>query len=284
MKNAGAIWLVVNSASGSNTDPELESLEECCAKAGFSIERVICFPDEDLPTGADLDAASIPMVAVFTGDGTINALVTGLYGWEGSVLVLPGGTMNLLYHRLHGDRTIAEVLDAVINGQAKKLRPGVVRSQGGDALAGLLMGPATAWNEVREAMRDANIKAMADGVAEAVETSLSAPMVRCSDPPLGRPQGYPLLMFTPYDSGIEVAAYHAETPRDYLGQGLALLKQNFREGPHDNLGQYAAVTAGSMDGGPIDMLVDGEPRSGAADEELRLVECGVDLMATEFND
>ena len=33
------------------------------------------------------------------------------------MLVLPGGTMNLLYHRLHGERTLEEVVAAVARGR-----------------------------------------------------------------------------------------------------------------------------------------------------------------------
>ena len=98
------VWLVSNASSGSNDDAALAALEDGCGRHGFHVAQRTVFPEQDLPTPAVLDAAGIDRVAVFAGDGTINTLIAGLAGWSGAVLVLPGGTMNLLYHRVHGDR------------------------------------------------------------------------------------------------------------------------------------------------------------------------------------
>jgi diacylglycerol kinase family enzyme len=84
-----------------------------------------------LPTPAALDAAGIGLVAVFAGDGTINSLIESLAGWSGAVLVLAGGTMNLLYHRLHGERTTDEVIAAAARGKSALRRPGVIPLSGG---------------------------------------------------------------------------------------------------------------------------------------------------------
>ena len=104
MPGKQSLWLVVNDASGSNDEEALAALRSCCDGCGFAVEREICFPRESLPSPATLDAAGVATVAVFAGDGTVNALVAALAGWSGAVLVLPGGTINLLYHRLHGQR------------------------------------------------------------------------------------------------------------------------------------------------------------------------------------
>ena len=62
---------------------------------------------------AELDAAGIKRLAIFTGDGSLNAAITNLYGWGGKILVLPGGTMNLLCKRLNGlNTTLAKVNEA----------------------------------------------------------------------------------------------------------------------------------------------------------------------------
>src|SRR5688572_11847913 len=80
-----------------------DALHGCCGEHGFEVARLVRFPDEPLPSPAGLAGAGVDCVAVYAGDGTVNTLVTGLYGWDGAVLVLPGGTMNLLAKRLHGD-------------------------------------------------------------------------------------------------------------------------------------------------------------------------------------
>ena len=68
------IWLVNNASSGSNDDAALAALEACCGEHGFHVAHRTVFPDAG-PAHARpmLDAAGIDRVAVFAGDGTINA-------------------------------------------------------------------------------------------------------------------------------------------------------------------------------------------------------------------
>jgi hypothetical protein len=282
MGGARDIWLVRNEASGSNDAQALAALEACCGKSGLRIRRQICFPGEDLPSAAELDSAAIGLVAVFSGDGTVNALVARLAGWTGEVLVLPGGTMNLLYHRLHGEREVEEVVRLTAAGEAVARRPGVIRCPQGTAFVDLLAGPGTSWYEVREAMREADVLAVADSTAQAIEETLADPGIACRG--VGRREGYPLVMLTPHDAGIEVSGFHAETPGEFLAQGWALLRRNFREGPHDNLGLWPRVTLESTDGQPFGLLLDGEKAEAAGAQEFVLAPCEVDLLATEADD
>lgn len=278
------IWLVSNPASGSNDEAALDALRQCCGDRGFDVARHTVFPDEPLPTPAALDAAGIGCVAVYAGDGTVNGLVTGLAGWRGAVLVLPGGTMNLLYRRLHGQRTLEETLSAVSRGEASRVRPSMIHTRQGDAYAGLLAGPGTSWGRVREAMRAADVAELAQSTVAAIDETLTGEQVACVDPPLGRREGYPLLSFSPVDEGIEVEAYYAEAASDYLAQTWALLKRDFREGPHDRLGQARRITVASTRGNPFGLLIDGEEVNAGARIELELAPCAVDLLATGTDD
>ena len=275
------VWLVNNSSSGSNDDAALAALERCCGEHGFRVAHRTVFPAQELPSPAMLDAAGIDRIAVFAGDGTINALIEHLSGWSGAVLVLPGGTMNLLFHRLHGARSMEQVIAAAARNETVMRRPGVIRSPFGDAFAGMLAGPGTSWGRVREAMRAANVVELAAGTVEAIEQTLTGDMIACVEPPFGRREGYPLVMLTPFDDGIEVEAYHAETAGQYLEQAWALLKRNFREGPHDVLGKARAVRLASTEGNAFGLLVDGEQAEAAPEVEFRLAACEVDLVATE---
>ena len=275
------VWLVTNASSGGNDDTALAALEACCGEHGFHIAHRTVFPDQDLPTPAMLDVAGIDRVAVFAGDGTINSLIAALAGWGGALLVLPGGTMNLLFHRLHGERTLEQVVEAVARGEARMSRPGVIRCSYGDAFAGMLAGPGTSWGAVREAMRAVNVTELAAGTAQAIEQTLTGAMIACVEPRLGRPEGYPLIMLTPHDDAIEVEAYYAESAGQYLEQALALLRRNFREGPHDVLGRLQSVRLASTEGNPFGLLVDGEAAEAASEVEFTLAVCEVDLLATE---
>jgi len=283
MEATRRIWLVNNASSGSNDDQALLALEECCGRNGFRVAHRTSFPAQELPTPAVLDAAGIDGVAVFAGDGTINSLLTELSGWGGAVLVLPGGTMNLLFHRLHGDRPMEQVVEAAASGRSVMRRPAIIRCDYGDAYAGLLAGPGTSWNQVREAMRKTDIADMAGSTVAAIQETLGGEMIACVEPPLGRQEGYPLLEMEPTEDGIEIAAYHSESPGEYLEQGLALLKRNFREGPHEFLGRPRKLRVASTQGHPFGMLIDGEPAGAAPSVEFTLVTCEVDLIATEVD-
>lgn len=276
-----AIWLVSNPASGSNDEAALATLRQCCGESGFPVARHTVFPDRALPTPAMLDAAGIRSVAVYAGDGTVNGLIGGLAGWGGAVLVLPGGTMNLLYRRLHGQRTLEETLAALGRGEAAPVRPSVIRTPQGDAYAGLLAGPGTSWGRVREAMRAADVADLAQSTIAAIDETLTGEQVACVDPPLGRHEGYPLLSFTPAADGIDVEAYYAEAASEYLAQTWALLKRDFREGPHDRLGRARRLTVASTQGNPFGLLIDGEQAEAGPRIELALAPCAVDLLATE---
>lgn len=274
------VWLVANPSSGSNDDDALEALSRNCESAGLCLTRRIAFPEEELPTPEELDAAGLRMIAVFAGDGTINALAHALHGWRGAVLVLPGGTMNLLSLRLHGPRSSEEIVQSVVRGDARRVRLSAIRCDNHIALAGLLAGPATAWGDVREAMRELNVSAMVEETVAAMNESTEGVPVRCTEPAAGRTEGYPLLMLTPEKGHFSIKAYHAEGIVEYARQGLAILRRNFRDGPHDDLGNFTSMRIESADGTDIPLLVDGEAMQSGASVSLSLTECGVDLIAT----
>lgn len=274
------VWLLTNARSGSNSDAALEELQGHCGDAGLAIGRTIRFPDEDIPTAAELDAAGIECLAIFTGDGTLNAAVTGLYGWSGAVLVLPGGTMNLLSIRMHGEAELATIIQRYRHGAMRRWRPDVARCEAGDALAGLLIGPGTAWASVRESMRDADVAETAAKASEALTETTEGARVRCAEPPLGRREGYPLIEMTPSHRGLQLDAYHADTPLELVRQGMALLRRSFREGPHDTLGLVDRLVVENCDGEAIDILIDGEPARLGSRAEFALAPCEVDLLAS----
>lgn len=280
MDGSSRAWLVTNAASGSNAAEAVEAIEAHCGEHGLDLVRHSRFPDQDLPDPATLDAEAIHMVVVFAGDGTINALLSRLRGWGGAVLVLPGGTMNLLYHRLHGQRTPEQVIAAVAGGKARRCRPGIIRCSLGDGYAGILAGPGTSWGEVREALREADVAEVASSAVNALEQTLTGEWIACTEPRLGRPEGYPLINLTPRGDAIDIEAYHAESPDEYLEQAWALIRREFREGPHELLGRAPRVRLTGVGGSPFGLLVDGERVPSTSEAEFRLAPCEVDLIAT----
>ena len=281
---AKRLCLVTNAASGSNDAVALAQLQDDLLACAVEIVDHVTFPDADLPRPADLDAAGVTLVVVFAGDGTLNAVLNSLSGWTGAVLVLRGGTMNLLFHRLQGkDATTADAIAAMHAGTLVPIRPQVIQCAAGFAYAGLLAGPGTAWNQVREAMRESAVLDIAEGTFAALSETLEAAPVACREPVLGRAEGYPLLLLDPHDDGISVLAFHAEAPGEYLVQAWALLRRNFREGPHDHLGKVPKLTLASADGMPFGLLLDGEPAQAEASCTFQLAPSKVDLLTSLAN-
>ena len=277
------IWLVLNDASGGFDEGARRRLEQRFVGVGMTVAGTTNFPAGDFPRPAELDAAGIGLVAMFAGDGTANALVRALAGWGGAVLLLPGGTMNLLYHRLHGQRGADEVIGLVAAGRARRACPFAIRCSRGTALVDLLAGPGTSWYEVREALRSADPIAVADSAAHALGQTLAAPGIACREPSLGRREGYPLVMLTPTDDGIRVVGFHADRAIDFVKEGWAVLRHRFREGPHDDLGLVDGITLASTGAEPFGVLLDGERVESPAEDVFRLVPCEVDLLATEVD-
>ncbi|HUD30518.1 MAG TPA: diacylglycerol kinase family protein [Novosphingobium sp.] len=275
------VWLVCNQASGSNDEAAVDALVSAFAEGGFQLDRVLRFPDEPAPQPAELDEGAVDILCVFGGDGTTHSVVTSAWGWGGAVLVLPGGTMNMLAKRLHGEVTAPEIVARLAKGPLATARPPVIHSRHGIGLTGALAGPGTVWNEVREAMRSVNILEFVATAREAISQSASGPKVMCADVDCGREDGYAAITVVPRDDGLEANGYYAESLADYAGQGIALLNRDFRDGPHDELGLHRTVRLVCPTGDPMGLLIDGEPFDGAAEETFELGPCEVDLVTTK---
>ena len=280
-QSGGTVWLVCNEASGSNSEEAVKAVQDAFALAGFALARTIRFPEEPTPGPDELDHAGVDLLAVFSGDGTIHEAVTKVFGWHGAVLPLPGGTMNLLSRRLHGDHTAPGIIARLAGAPPCRVRPRVIGTRHGIALTGVLAGPGTIWNEVREAMRAAKVLEIVATAREAIRHSANGPKVVCEEVDCGRDEGYPAITVTPYEDGLEANGYYAETLGDYAGQGIALLNRDFRNGPHDELGRHAQLHLRCPEGEPMGLLIDGEPFDGGAAEHFELVVCGVDLVTTK---
>ncbi|GGC04119.1 hypothetical protein GCM10011494_23220 [Novosphingobium endophyticum] len=280
MAQARKIWLVSNPDSGSNDDETLEQLVHALRGAGYDVAGMTRFPEEDAPGIDQLVSERIDILAVFAGDGTVHSTVTGVYGWDGGVLVLPGGTMNILSKRLHGDVPALEIAERLANAEPRRVRPGVVGSRHGEGLTGVLAGPGTIWNEVREALRTSNVLEMMTATKDAIAWSATGPKVICPEVDCAREEGYAAITVTPHETGLELKGYYAETLADYAGQGIALLNRNYRTGPHDELGCFPEVRLVCPEGEPMGLLIDGEPFDGASEELFRLATCEVDLLET----
>ena len=271
-------WLCVNGASGSNDPAALDGLLRSLADGGVSPLRTIDLAENRVPDRSELEAAGVDLLAIFTGDGSASAVAAACEGWGGEVLILPGGTANLLAHALHGDRLAADIL-ADLPG-ARVVRHTCIRTSQGTAMIEVLAGPGATWSDVREDLREGNIGAVAASSLAAIRESTVGSMVALVNPALGRPEGYAGLRLEPEGRGLKVEGYGADTVADYLKQGLALLRRNFRTGPHEDLGTVPEVVCRSLGDGPIELMIDGERHTGGQEERFVLDQLDLNLLTT----
>lgn len=270
MQGPSKVWLVHNESSGSNDADALAAVRAAFAEAGLTLLGDSCFPRDDPPSPAELDASGADTVAVFAGDGTISSIARMLEDWSGTMLPLPGGTMNMLARRLHGDSTPVEIIARFKDGIVRQVQPPVIVSRHAVGLTGALLGPGTAWADVREAMRTIDVPQLVSTASEAIALSTGGPKVVCRDADCGREEGYTAITLTPHDDGIEGAGYYADGIGDFAKQAVALLQRDFRNGPHEVLGRHLKVTLACPQGEPMGLLIDGEPYDGAVEEEFAL--------------
>ncbi len=258
--------LIINAASGSANSVGEDVLLQALQLAGFAVAQQIYLPEEDLPDRTSVEAHNIQVVAILSGDGTISSLGKNFAGWRGAILVLPGGTMNLLSRRLHGELSLSELIGKLAQ-LAESAEPfPIVRLGDQEILTGLTVGPCTRWGEVREGMRQGDVSALREIVPAAWSETLTNDGVWID----GRDEEtYAGVFVEPIDATtLSVIAFRANNIGDMVGHGIAWLRRDFREGPHDELGAMPQVTIAGDDE-IAGVLVDGE----YSDHELPITCC-----------
>ena len=266
--------LVCNSQSGSYDAATCEAIEALCRDHGAPLAATFELPDADLPDAAALRAESIDLLIVWTGDGTINAAATGTDGWDGALLPLPGGTLNLLSKALHGDRPAADILADALAGKGRRRPVPTIRSGTATAFITIVAGPATRWAEVRETMRQEGLIEASRAAPEALDEMLNAPGVRVA----GHAAEYPAVILTPAQDGLRADGILTEGTGDVLRHGLAWLGGDFRDGPSEAITTAATIILESDR--PISLEYDGELDEISSPARFSLGTSGVDFVAT----
>ncbi|WP_188238032.1 diacylglycerol/lipid kinase family protein [Sphingopyxis sp. LK2115] len=266
--------LVCNSQSGSHDRAMLDAIEAVCRERGAPLAATFALPDDAIPDAAELARRQIDLLIVWTGDGTINAAARNAAGWDGAILPLPGGTLNLLSKALHGDRKARDILADVLRGKGCRRPVPVVRSKDGDAFITIVAGPATRWAEVRETMRRDGLIEASREAPDALDAMLNAPGVRIA----GQDRDWPAIILTPTARGIRADGIVAEGPADVLHHGLAWLGGDFRDGPSEHVATGDTIILESE--APISLEYDGELRETESPARFALGTSAVDFIAT----
>lgn len=266
--------LVCNLRSGSSDEALVGRLTEICEGAGAPLVRAFVLPEDDLPTAATLVNDGIDVLLVLSGDGTLNAAAARLETWDGALLPLPGGTLNLFHKTLHGDAGPEDILHAALAGKARAVHPPTILCDAGRAYIGVIAGPTTAWAEVREQFRSLSLSGLAETIPGAIDATLHGDGVRIR----GSDQSFQAINLTPKPDRILAEGLITDSAGSILRHGIAWLGGDFREGPSVDLSERRSVVIEST--GAVGLLLDGEPAELPSGATYRLESSPLAFLAT----
>lgn len=246
--------LIVNANSGSAGAVDREELLTKLRDCELDVVKTVELPDDDIPTRKAIESDKLEVVVVLSGDGTVAGVCDALAGWGGSILILPGGTMNLLSRRVHGELPALELLDKLSVRKWVSGPVSIVKLGRREILTGLTAGPSTEWGKVREGIRQKDVADLVEKVPNAWSETVDGAGVRIK----GREGSYPSIFVEPFDAEmLSVTGFKAGGIKDMLAHGIAWLRGDFRNGPSDDLGKMAEVTILGEDE-KLGLLIDGE--------------------------
>ncbi len=266
--------LLCNSQSGSHDPAIRDAIVEACRAAGTPLAATFELPDAEIPDATELKLQRIDLLIVWTGDGTINAAAAQAARWDGAILPLPGGTLNLLSKALHGDRPAPEILADALSGKGRRRPIPTARSDAGEAFITVVAGPATRWAEVRETMRQDGLVEAGRAAPDALDEMTNAPGVRIA----GQSKSYAAVILTPTETGIRADGILTENAGDVLRHGFAWLGGDFRDGPSEELATGETIILESD--APIGLEYDGELAETPSPARFGLGMSAVDFIAT----
>lgn len=254
------LGIIVNERSGSVPEDGRDQLTGYITELGH---EPISPPDP----AADLDnqvaaiaEAGAEAVAVWGGDGTICAVLQAA-DEEMPVLVLPGGTMNLLPKRLHdGELDWKKIVEAALaNPKSQWISAGEVAGQRFYVAA--LFGQLTHIGASREAVREGAImeavSILTDRAALDLETNITIEVdqpEKCQEFPATAAAVIPA-----ETGGLEIAVIAPESHLDLAATAVDAMIKGWRESAHAHAEGASAIRMRHTKGEIIPATVDGEP-------------------------
>ena len=248
------LWFVTNPHSGSTDANKADALERQFAKLGLVLAGRTDFPSDKLPTPRELDNTQVDTAVLFAGDGTINAAVCALAEWKGAILILPGGTMNMLAKMLHGDRDPAAIVEAAV-GRGPLVALPFVEAGAHRGLVGLILGPAANWFRPREMVRTGRLGRLLPTMRTAWRRTFGRGITLVGAP------GFPAQVQGAYVRAVgdylHVAAFNARDFRTIADLGWSWLAGDWLQS--HAVTEIRAQTLNVAQQRPVLALFDGEP-------------------------
>ncbi len=260
------ILAIINPASGGVVaDGERRMREVLVGLRHGDAEIVTLDPAACIKDMRALAQSRPDMAIVWGGDGTLRAALAEFAPYTPNLVLLPGGTMNLLVKSIHGDRPWDEILHDTI--ASPRRRPVMAGECNGERFyCAMLAGAPARLAEARESLRRGDLGAVVSETAAALDVLQST---RLSARYAGRytfgrdllpPTSVIGAMVGPLarEGEMEVAALADPSALTALGVVWSSLTGDWRSAPGVAVALARTLEIASETGEPIPVILDGE--------------------------
>jgi diacylglycerol kinase family enzyme len=256
-----------NPHSGSVPPDAREKLSAVLAEAGISgAELVETDPTDCDGQLKDLAAKSPDLFIVWGGDGTIRTALSLVGHATPNLLVLPGGTMNLLPRAIHGEKTWDQIVRDVLRApKGQTISAGKVNGE--MFYCAMMAGAPAHFAEVREKLRKGDLGAAAAGTAAAIDVLKTLHLEATYKDehaftrarlPTSSVVGAIIGSLTKSGKGMEVASLANPTATGALNLVWTSFFTDWRNAPGVEAYPAISMDVGHESGDDIPMIVDGE--------------------------
>lgn len=271
------VWIISNQTSGGVDDAKITALISQLSVHGRDVSRHIDLSDGVLPDAGEWHRDRPEFIMCLGGDGTVVAAID-VYGaiTDARFLVLPGGTMNLISRKLHGDATIDDILAKTFgSSDPTVVQLPCIEGPSLRSMVGVIAGSTTIWGDVREHLRRGEVVELVEIIPDLLGGRRDVSPLRIE----GMEEAYAALFIDAAETTLTAHAISADSLGDLARHGIAWLSRDFLGGPTQEIARANEFTLHSEDG-DIDLLVDGERSAAPSPLTLNFGICPAHFCST----
>jgi diacylglycerol kinase family enzyme len=273
-------FVLVNEAAGSVGKGAKDALIAILAEAGA--EALAVREDVGDLAACRREAFKADVIIVLGGDGTARAAAEA-FGSGPPLILLPGGTLNVLPHALYGERTWQDALrDALKGGRVVRLVGG--KANGRKFFVAGLFGPPTLLARARESVRKGRLLEAVRRFDHAFRRMFSRSMVvHAEGSAVARVEGLgvlcPAYVGEIQDSTLEWVQLDVTRVTSFIRVGLRSVIGGWRE---DETIQLSRAQRGEIRSrGVIPAVLDGEPTTFMSRVKIEILKNGPRVVALD---
>lgn len=260
-------FALFNPKAGSVPNDARDRLTSVLHQAGINgAELVETDPDNCIAQLKTLAQTAPDLFIVWGGDGTIRAALSIVGPVTPNLLILPGGTMNLLSRSIHGEKSWDVILQEVLKGpKLRSLSAG--EANGNRFYCAMLAGAPAQFAEARESIRRGDLAKAAAQTGTAIETLKTMHLeasygdtysFKDTRLPTSSFVGAIIGTLTKAGKGMEVASLANPTATGALNVVWTSFFTDWRNAPGVEVAPATSLDIGADDGADIPVIADGE--------------------------